>query len=90
MTNDNHLLFFYGDGCPHCKRMEVHLDKLESDHGVKVSKHETWNNEDNIAFMETLDKEPCGGVPFFCNTKTGKTICGEASFEEVQDWADCK
>jgi hypothetical protein len=70
--------------------MEVHLAKLEADFGVNVDRLETWNNEDNVCKMQELDKEPCGGVPFFFNSKTCESICGEATYDEVKKWAGCK
>lgn len=81
------LLFFYGEGCPHCKKMEVHLDRLESE-GVSVVRLEVWNNEENSKKLEECDSDSkCGGVPFFLNKKTGKTICGEVEYEEILSWA---
>ena len=88
MTNE-YLLFFYGTECPHCKRMEKHLDKLEKEESVKVQRLEIWHNEDNNKMLEKLDceDEPCGGVPFFLNQKNNKTLCGEVTYKEVKEWA---
>ncbi len=83
----NHLLFFYGTECPHCQKMGLLLAKLEFD-GIHVERVEIWHNEANMKKMEELDTEPCGGVPFFLNTKTGKTICGEATLKELKAWAE--
>lgn len=87
MTNTN-LLFFYGLECPHCKHMEKFVDKLCGG-GFTVEKLEIWHNEENNALLEKLDceDEPCGGVPFFLNQKTKKTICGEVSYKELVAWA---
>ncbi len=84
----SHLLEFYGDECPHCDKMRVLTERLEKEKGVILERHEVWHNDANIEKMEALDKEPCGGVPFFINTKSGKTICGEATYEELLAWAD--
>lgn len=84
-----HLLFFYGKDCEHCKLMEGLVQKLKED-GIKVKHMEVWENKDNEAYMIELDKEPCGGVPFFVNTKSGKTICGEVPYEELKEWAEDK
>ncbi len=82
------LLFFYGLECPHCIHMEKLVDKLNKE-GFKIKKIEIWHNEANNKMMERLDcePEPCGGVPFFLNQKTGKTVCGEATIKELKDWA---
>lgn len=68
--------------------MEKLVDKLNKE-GFKIKKIEIWHNEANNKMMERLDcePEPCGGVPFFLNQKTGKTVCGEATIKELKDWA---
>jgi hypothetical protein len=59
------------------------VDKLIGE-GIKITKLETWHNSENASLFETKDKGLCGGVPFCFNDKTGKSICGEASEEEVR------
>ncbi|MBP6931657.1 MAG: hypothetical protein KBD48_02965 [Candidatus Pacebacteria bacterium] len=86
----NHLLFFYGDNCEHCQTMEGVADKLKSDTGIVLERLEVDKSDENLKYMESLDTEPCGGVPFFVNKKTGKTVCGEVSYEELKDWAEGK
>ncbi len=85
------LLFFYGLECPHCIRMEKFIDKLTKE-GIKIEKLEIWHNKKNNALCEKLDceAEPCGGVPFFLNQETGKTLCGEVTLKEIRDWAEGK
>ncbi len=86
---NNHLLFFYGDDCPHCLKMDALVSKLAFD-GINVERLEIWHNDANMKKMEELDceDEPCGGVPFFINTKTCKTVCGEVSYKELKEWAE--
>lgn len=86
MANDD-LLEFYGTECPHCMAMMPLVDKLERETGVKVKKFEMWHNEQNAAMMEDIDQGRCGGVPFFFNKKTGKWICGAASYDKLKAWA---
>ncbi len=83
------LLFFYGTECPHCIRMEKLLDKLTKEERIKVEKIEIWHNKENNEMLEKLDcePEPCGGVPFFLNQKTHKTLCGEVTYKEIKEWA---
>jgi hypothetical protein len=85
------LLFFYGLECPHCIVMEEHVDKLISE-GIDIKKIEVWHNLENDKILTDLDvgDEMCGGVPFFLNQKSGKTICGEASYKEIKNWAEGK
>ena len=84
----NPLLFFYGDGCEHCKNEEA-IVKVLAIEGVSIQKIEVWNNKENDILLEKLDcrEDNCGGIPFFYNQKNKKTICGEATKEEVIEWA---
>ncbi|HEY4715176.1 MAG TPA: hypothetical protein VIH31_01590 [Candidatus Paceibacterota bacterium] len=68
--------------------MKPLIAKLEKEEGVKVDSYEVWHNEDNAKKLEEYDQDLCGGVPFFYNTKNKKFICGEASYEELKDWAE--
>jgi hypothetical protein len=70
--------------------MEGLADKLKSDTGIDLKRLEIDQSDENLKYMESLDTEPCGGVPFFVNTKTGKTLCGEVSYEELTNWAEGK
>jgi hypothetical protein len=83
-----HLLFFYGKDCTHCKKIEDALARLEKEEGIKATWLETWANAENEQKMEKLDKMGCGGVPFLINTKTKKSICGEATYSEIKLWAE--
>lgn len=84
------LIDFYGKECPHCITMMPLVDALEKEAGVKVERYEVWHNEENARKMEAYDKGRCGGVPFFVNTDTDAIMCGEASYEELKDWAGVK
>jgi hypothetical protein len=85
------LLFFYGLECPHCIVVEKHVDQLISE-GVNIKKIEVWHNEENDKMLVELDvgENMCGGVPFFLNQNTSKTICGEATYKEIKNWAEGK
>jgi hypothetical protein len=65
------------------------IDQLISE-GYDIEKLETWHNKDNEEMMVNLDKgdDPCGGVPFLLNQKTGKTICGKVSYKKLKKWAE--
>ena len=69
------------------KREQLFLNKLEKEEGVKVESLEVWHNKENEARLLEIDKDLCGGVPFFYNTNTKKFICGEADYDELKDWA---
>lgn len=91
MNTDKNLLFFYGLDCPHCIVVEKYVDTLIKE-GFDIKKLEVWNNKENDSLMIELDKgeNMCGGVPFFLNQKTGETICGEATYKELKNWANKK
>ena len=84
----SHLLEFYGSECEHCMRMHELVSRLEKEEGLKIEALEVWHNKENEKRLEELDKNFCGGVPFFYNTKTDKWICGEASYENLKNWAE--
>lgn len=83
----SHLLEFYGEECPHCVKMHKLVAKLEREEGIKVESLEVWHNEANEKRLLEIDKDMCGGVPFFYNTKNQKFICGEGTYEELKEWA---
>lgn len=84
------LIDFYGRECPHCVRMEPLIKRLEKEESVTVERLEVWHDEDNAAKMEQVDRELCGGVPFFYNTLTKKSLCGEVGYDELKRWALAK
>ena len=81
------LIMYYGEECTHCHAMDPLIEKLEKEKKVKVKRVETWHNAKNKEQFMKDNNGQCPGVPFFINKKNGKTICGEASYEEVVDWA---
>ncbi len=81
------LLFFYGTECPHCERLEKNIRAFESETGAKVERIEVWHDKANLARLEMIDKDMCGGVPFLYNEETKKFICGEAKVKEIKAWA---
>lgn len=81
------LINFYGRECPHCHTMEPIIDQLEKELDVSVERLEVWHDEGNKETLEAYDKGVCGGVPYFYNTETKGSICGEATLDELKDWA---
>ena len=81
------LINFYGQECPHCKTMEPLIKQLEAETGLSVSRMEVWHDAENMKTLESYDKGVCGGVPYFYNTETQKSICGEATLDELKTWA---
>jgi thiol-disulfide isomerase/thioredoxin len=87
MANEIDLMEFFGTECSHCKSMDPLVARLEDEEGVSVHKLEVWHNEENARLLREYDKGYCGGVPFFYNKRTGKWICGSATYEKLKDWA---
>lgn len=84
------LLEFYGRECPHCTRMKPLIERLKKETGADVESYEVWHDDANQKKLQEYDKGTCGGVPFFINTETKESICGEVSYEEFKKWAGKK
>lgn len=82
------LVDYYGTECPHCRTMDPLVKKLEKELKVKVDKKEVWHNAKNQ--QEMLKVNPGGGVPFFYNKKTGKSILGAVPYAKLKAWAQGK
>lgn len=51
------VYFFYGEGCPHCAKEEVFLDKLEKENkDIKIFRYETWHNRENATLLGEVGK----------------------------------
>ena len=83
----SHLIEFYGEECPNCIEARKVTEKLEKNEGVQIERFEIWHNKENMKKMEECDQGECDGVPLFVNTKTGKKLCGEVSYDEFKEWA---
>ncbi|MGD9638504.1 MAG: hypothetical protein AB7U85_05550 [Alphaproteobacteria bacterium] len=63
------LLFFWGDGCPHCAEAKPFLGDLEARYPeLKVHAYETWENSDNAKLFQNLAAKygvKPSGVPAF-------------------------
>ncbi len=64
------IIFFWGDGCPHCARAKPFLEDLQARYPyVKVTSYEVWYNQENQALYQQMADQyqvPEGGrgVPF--------------------------
>lgn len=87
MGATENLIMFFGTECPHCHEMDPLVARLEKEKKVTVDRLEVWHNAENAKLMKKYDKDFCGGVPFFYNTKTNKWICGAADYKELKNWA---
>lgn len=67
-SNDVVINYFWGDGCPHCAKEKVFLDKLEASRpNVEIRRFEVWYNRQNARLMGEVGKyleATVSGVPF--------------------------
>jgi len=43
--------YFYGQGCPHCKRVEPFINQIEQGHSLIVHKYEIYQQRNNVALL---------------------------------------
>lgn len=74
--NEVNIYFFWGKGCPHCKKEKLFLEKLEQKYPeVKIYDFEVWYNSKNRKLLIEVGKKlnaNVSGVPF--------TVVGEEYF----------
>jgi len=46
------IILFYGDGCPHCEKVEEYIKTNKIDEKVQFDFKEIWYNKDNAAVMK--------------------------------------
>ena len=73
-NNEVVLFMFYGQGCPHCGKMELFLDEMEEKYpALKVERYEVYNNQENRELFqkisEVFDTEIKGVPTVFINSK---------------------
>ncbi|MEM3467680.1 MAG: cytochrome c biogenesis CcdA family protein [archaeon] len=48
------IYFFYGDGCPHCARVEPFINQLESKYQLEIHRFEIYNNRTNMILLNNF------------------------------------
>lgn len=79
------MVYYWGDGCPHCKNVNEFLETNHIADKVDFVKKEVWNDRANAKEMELRAKackiDPKGmGVPFLYSN--GKCFIGEPDVEK--------
>lgn len=75
------LIYYWGDGCPHCKIVADFMSSWDKKDTVKMDKKEVWNNASNAKEMQARYTY-CGvpqsqmGVPLLF-TPDGKCYSGD-------------
>jgi thiol-disulfide isomerase/thioredoxin len=63
------MVFFWGSGCPHCKKAIPFLDELENKYpNLTIHRLETWHNKKNLESLEKVSQAynaPITAVPAF-------------------------
>ena len=77
----NAIVYYYGEGCPHCKVVQEFIDANNITEKVSFEKKEVWSSKANASEMERRAKacniKPEGmGVPFVYGGD-GKCYVGE-------------
>lgn len=52
--NKTCIYFFYGNGCPHCAKVEPLIKELEKRPDIEVQEFEIYNNTDNSHLLSTF------------------------------------
>lgn len=51
------LVFFWGDGCSHCEKVEEYIKSNNIDNKIKINRKEVFKNKNNSQeFKETVNK----------------------------------
>lgn len=67
--NPDAVVYYYGEGCPHCKAIDEFISANGIADKVSFDKKEVWNNKDNASELQrraqVCNIQPEGmGVPF--------------------------
>jgi glutaredoxin len=79
---DGKIILFYGDGCPHCLKVEAFLEEKNASQKISYETKEVWNDSANRELMMEKVKA-CQmnsaniGVPFLWDGENGKCLIGE-------------
>lgn len=45
--------YFWGNGCPHCAKVQEFIDSWNKKDTIKITKYEVWYNKDNAQIMQS-------------------------------------
>lgn len=75
--------YFWGNGCPHCAKVQEFMDGWSKKDSIKITKYEVWYNKDNAQIMQnrydSCPKESVGNsiaVPLLI-TPDNKCLMGD-------------
>lgn len=83
------LIFFWGNGCPHCENVKEYIKQNNLDSKVKIAYKEVYYNQDNQKLLETtvqkcpeIDTSQGIGVPLAFDTQNSKCLYGDTPIIE--------
>lgn len=86
------LLYFYGEGCPDCRRVSPWVDRIEADGQVACECFEVWNSPENEArkkeysawFTSAYGRDTI--VPALVDAAGERVLCDPRTFDELREW----
>ena len=79
------IIFFYGEGCPHCLNVEKFVQDNNVESKVQFDKKEVWGDKQNAYLMTLVATKKCNlpenelGVPFLWYGPDSKCFLGDQS-----------
>jgi len=84
INEQDDLIFFWGNGCPHCENVKEFITNNQLDQKLKINQKEVYTNADNKNELLSLINQYCPeidknqiGVPFGFDPKDKKCIQGD-------------
>jgi len=78
---ENKMIYFYGEGCPHCANVEQFLKENDVASKIKFEEKEIYFDKGNANLLILIAKKKCGleeseiGIPFLWDK--GECIVGD-------------
>jgi len=90
-SREGDLFYFYNPSCPWTKKATPEVDSLnsalEKEGSNKVVELNVRVKENYQLYEAVNGHTTCGGVPFFYNRATNRSICGFVQAEVLKNWA---
>jgi len=86
-TLNNQMIYYYGEECPHCQRIQAFLEESKIADMIPYIKKEVWHDAQNNAEFLQRAQSVCGidqsklGVPFVI--VDGKCYSGEVEVTKI-------
>lgn len=88
------LILFWGNGCPHCQKVEDYISQNQLDSKFKISRKEVYSNQANQQLLTAtaqkcpeIDTSRGVGVPLAFDVKANKCLYGDTP---IIEWFQAK